>query len=145
MEINLNPIKHSKNVFAATSSSFKAKSLQENTQQIYNLLNKPFEKKYGISFAENMTNLNELNIEKKSTKYQKQKEKRRIVKQVKKPSKKDWESDVVERFVLYIYQLRGRGGGGGSINYICSEGGGAYTLYKTTTCKKRRRPKNFQF
>ena len=50
LEINLNPIKHSKNavgenVFAATSFRFKAKSLEENTQQIYNLVNKPFEKK----------------------------------------------------------------------------------------------------
>ena len=80
-EINLNPTKHSKNmdgenVFAAikTSSSFKAKTLKVNTQQIYNLVNKPFEKKYGISFAESITNLKELNIEKKSTKYKKEKE-----------------------------------------------------------------------
>ena len=40
-EINLNPTKHSKNMDGAikTSSSFKAKTLKENTQQIYNLAN----------------------------------------------------------------------------------------------------------
>ena len=63
LAVNLNP-KHNKNmdienVFAIT--------LKENTQQIYNIVNKPFEKKYGISFAESMTNIKELNQNKKGT------------------------------------------------------------------------------
>ena len=107
-EIYLNPTKHSKNMDGETSSSFKTETLKENTQQIYNLVNKPFEKKYGISFAESITNLKELNIEKKSTKYEKKKEKRRIIREVKENIEKDWESDAVERFVYtYIkYQWR---------------------------------------
>ena len=103
MEVNLNPKQNMdiENVFAAVkkSSSFKAKTLKENTQQIYNIVNKPFQKKYGISFAESMANIKELNTEKKSTKYQKKKEKRKIVRDEKEKIKKDWESDVVERFV----------------------------------------------
>ena len=82
LELNIKSNIHKKttvnkeNVFAAvkscSSSSFKAKTLKENTMQIYNAINQPFEKKYGISFAESITSLKELNIAKK--------EKRKIVK-----------------------------------------------------------------
>ena len=86
-----------------TSSSITAKTLKEDTKEIYNLVNLPFGKKYGISFAESMTNLKELKIEKKSTKYEKKKKKRRIVRDVKQKIEKDWESDAVERFVFLLY------------------------------------------
>ena len=79
LELNIKSNIHKKtvkeNVFAAvkscSSSSFKAKTLKENTMQIYNAINHPFEKKYGISFAESNTRLKQLNIAKKCTKYQK--------------------------------------------------------------------------
>ena len=86
-----------------TSSSITAKILKKDTKEIYNLVNLPFEKKYGISFAESMTNLKELKIEKKSTKYEKKRKKKRIVRDVKQKIEKDWESDAVERFVFLLY------------------------------------------
>ena len=55
-----------------------------------------------------MANIKELNIEKKPTKYQKKKEKRKIVRDVKEKIKKDWESDVVERFVNTYMTSLGR-------------------------------------
>ena len=112
LELNIKSNIHKKttvkeNVFAAvkscSSSSFKAKTLKENTMQIYNAINHPFEKKYGISFAESITSLKELNIAKKCTKYQKKKEKRKIVKEVKQKIEKAWESNTVERFVNITY------------------------------------------
>ena len=114
LELNFKSSIHKKttvkeNVFAAakscSSSSFKAKTLKENTMEIYKVINQPFEKKCGISFAESITSLKELSIVKKCTKYQKKKEKRKIVKEVTQKIEKDWESDAVERFVniTYIY------------------------------------------
>ena len=102
-EVNLKANIHVKitakeNVSAAVKSiSLKNKSLKENTKEIYNAINTPF--KYGISFAESITSLKEVNIQKKCTTYQKKKERRSIIKDVTEKIEKDWESNAVERLV----------------------------------------------
>ena len=87
-----------------TISSKEKKTLKDCTNIIYERINKPFEKKYGISFADSMAESKTFKLEKIATKYEKKKEKRRIIKQVTQKIEKDWESGAVERFVnIYFY------------------------------------------
>ena len=94
------------NVDSATKciSSKEKKTLKECTNIIYERINEPFEKKYGISFADSMAESKKFKLEKIATKYEKKKEKRRIIKQVTQKIEKDLESGAVERFVnIYFY------------------------------------------
>ena len=110
--VNVKAINHTKaskdNPFTAARvriSAGKENDIKEYTRKIYNVVNEPFEKTFGVSFAEGITGMKEIKIVKKPSAYEKKKEKRKIITQVKKNLERDWESIAVERYVPYIFLI----------------------------------------
>ena len=96
---------------AAENLFFKAKHLrinknvlQDSTREIFNSINKPFEKTFGVSFTESLTSLKEINIVKQPTAVEKKMQKREIVQNMKRGIENDLQTTAVERFV-YKYHL----------------------------------------
>ena len=83
--VNLKAMKHLKasnaNPFNAARmriSTAKEKTIKDCTRKIYNIVNEPLKKTFGVSFAEGITGMKEANIVKKTSAYEKKKEKRNI-------------------------------------------------------------------
>ena len=88
------------NVSAAINTNMtkaKEKDVKKCTKKIYDLVNEPFKRSFGISFAEGITGIKEVNMMRKPSDYQKKKEKRKIITQVKRSMENHWESNAVER------------------------------------------------
>ena len=76
--VNLKAMKHLKvskeNPFIAARmriSTVKEKNIKDCTRKNYNIVNEPFEKTFGVSFAEGITGMKEVNIVKKTSAYEK--------------------------------------------------------------------------
>ena len=90
---------------AAKITKAKEKNVKKCTKQIYDMVNEPFKRSFGISFAEGITGIKEVNMMRKPSDYQKKKEKRKIITQVKRSMESHWESNAVERLAIFIILL----------------------------------------
>ena len=81
--VNIKAINHSKaakdNTFKAARMGISAKgnNIKECTRRIYNVVNEPFEKTFGVSFAEGLTGMKEIKIVKKPSAYEKEERKKK--------------------------------------------------------------------
>ena len=71
--------------------------LNDCTRQIYNFINKPFEKTFGVSFEEAQTKLSELNVQMKPSKTERKAELRNSYRNIKNKIEAEWSKNSVER------------------------------------------------
>ena len=76
--------------------------LKDSTKRIYNTTNVPFQKTFGVSYAEALTKVPELRLQKRPTKTEKKKERRDHNRKVKENIEKQWQQNDVKRYV-YMY------------------------------------------
>ena len=75
----------------------KGTVLKDSTETIYNCVNKPFEKTFGVSFAETQTKVPELNLQLKPSKQEKKQEQGRIYMKMKSKIQNKWNETSVQR------------------------------------------------
>ena len=96
------PVKSPKFKNAANENPFYIaknlpKILGDSTKIIYNSVNKPFERTFGVSFAEAQTKVPELHLQFKKIKYERKAELRQTYTKVKKTIQERWNETSVER------------------------------------------------
>ena len=74
----------------------KANVLSDSTKEIYNTINKPFQRTCGISVGEAQTNVKELNLQMKPSKCKRKAELRNMYKKAKRKVENQWAEDSVE-------------------------------------------------
>ena len=75
----------------------KPNILSDCTKEIYNTINKPFQRTFGISFGEAQTNVKELNLQMKPSKCERKAELRNMYKKAKRKIEDQWAENSVER------------------------------------------------
>ena len=87
-----NPFFQAKNLPKITGTALK-----DSTKKIYNCVNKPFEKTFGLSFAEAQTKVPDINLQQKPTKLARKQELRTTYQKVKSQIQEEWNKTSVER------------------------------------------------
>ena len=87
------------------SNSKNVKQTKCITKQIYHSINKTYEECFGMPFAEGLTHIKECNIISKPSKHEKQKEKRRLVRNVKKSVEMEKKKTSVKKIGNQNFQL----------------------------------------
>ena len=91
-----NPFFAAKNVKFGSHST---KVLKDTTKTIYNSINKPFEKNFGVSFAEAETKVPEIGLQKRLSPSERKKKLRSSYRTMKKNIEEKWATNSVERSV----------------------------------------------
>ena len=83
-------------------AKMKSKSLQDCTKKIYNQINKPFQRTFGVSFADAETNVPELGLKFKESQGEQKATLRNLYRKVKMNIREKWNNTSVERYMYYI-------------------------------------------